>query len=208
MSTFRNPVGPQPSKVYWRRRLIVGIGLLAVILVIILIVVQPGRGDPTPASTTSPPASEETADGEETDAPAPPAGEAGSCDPSQVTVTAITDAAEYQPGVTPMLSFSVTNTSGAACTYDVGSDRQVYVITSGEDEIWNSTHCQTEPVPANQSLEPNKPVSSPPIGWDRTRSAPDTCDIERTAAIGEGATYRLTVSVGDSVSEPATFLLY
>ena len=37
MSTFKHPVGPQPSKVYWRRRLLVGLGILAVIVVIVLI---------------------------------------------------------------------------------------------------------------------------------------------------------------------------
>ncbi|MFL0711298.1 MAG: hypothetical protein ACJLS2_00255 [Microcella pacifica] len=45
MSTLRNPVGPQPPQVYWRRRLVVGLGILAVIIIIILIVVRPGAGD-------------------------------------------------------------------------------------------------------------------------------------------------------------------
>src|SRR6478735_10306686 len=61
MSTLKHPVGPQSSKVYWRRRLTVGLGLIAVIVAIILIVVRPGSSSgepnqqktPAPASTSS-----------------------------------------------------------------------------------------------------------------------------------------------------------
>ena len=42
MSTIKHPVGPQSSKVYWRRRLVVGLGLLAVLVIILLIIVRPG----------------------------------------------------------------------------------------------------------------------------------------------------------------------
>ena len=38
MSTIRNPVGPQPPSVYWRRRLVALLALVAVIVVIVLIV--------------------------------------------------------------------------------------------------------------------------------------------------------------------------
>jgi len=42
MQSLRQPVGPLPPQVYWRRRLVVGIGLLAVILIVVLILVRPG----------------------------------------------------------------------------------------------------------------------------------------------------------------------
>ena len=34
---FRNPVGPQPPSVYWRGRLVLGLGWLAVIISVVLI---------------------------------------------------------------------------------------------------------------------------------------------------------------------------
>jgi len=93
MSTFKHPVGAQPEKVYWRRRLIVGLGLLAVILVIVLIVVKPGSN--TPAGSTTP-TSTPTAESSTAATPAPTTSAApvaeGECDPANVQVTAVTDA--------------------------------------------------------------------------------------------------------------------
>lgn len=45
MSSLRNPVGPLPAKVYWRRRIYVLLGFLAVLAVILLIIFRP-QGDP------------------------------------------------------------------------------------------------------------------------------------------------------------------
>ena len=53
MSTTKHPVGPQASAVYRRRRLVVGLGLLAVLLIIVLIFVRPGSGS-DPAATPAP----------------------------------------------------------------------------------------------------------------------------------------------------------
>jgi hypothetical protein len=53
MSSLKHPVGPQPSRVYWRRRLVVGLAALAIVVVILLIVFAPrGKSDATsPVST-------------------------------------------------------------------------------------------------------------------------------------------------------------
>ena len=103
MSTFRDPVGPLPPNVYWRRRLIVGLGLLALIIIILLIVFRPGGDDgatpgPDAPSTTEP--TDSTA--EPTATPTTPA-EAQPCLPSQVSLTAIADNTAYAAGVNPNL---------------------------------------------------------------------------------------------------------
>lgn len=196
MSTFRNPVGPQPPAVYWRRRLVVGLGLLAVIVIIVLIIVRPGSGAPengggaNPSSTPSPSATVST---DPDDVP--------ECDPAKVTVEAVTNAVAYDPGENPQLSLVIKSTATTPCTIEAGSDVQVFKITSGDELIWQSTDCQVDPQPQVQLLNPGVPVSSASLEWDRTRSSPDTCGQQRDPVIAEGASYHLSVSVGDIESK-------
>ncbi|MBG6054877.1 hypothetical protein IWX81_001288 [Salinibacterium sp. CAN_S4] len=197
MSTFRTPVGPQPSKVYWRRRLFVILGLVAVIIIVILIVNRPTGSTPvatqTPGGTSSPPAAAPT---EPTAAP----GETVACDPTMVTVEPTTDAAAYDAGVAPVLSFALTSRMTNPCTISAGSDQQDFIITSGSDRIWSSKDCQLDPVAATATLLPGVPLAGSSVSWDRTRSATDTCETERPQVDGGGATYRLEVNVGDVAS--------
>jgi hypothetical protein len=199
MSTVRNPVGPQPPSVYWRRRLLVLLGLIAVIVIIVLIVARPG-GDNTGNGTPVP-----------SDTPtntAPPAEEGESCNPAVIELEPITDAASYASGVQPMISMSITNTGSVACTLDVGTAAQAYFIVSGSDPIWNSRDCQQGGDSLERLIEPNTPLTTAPFPWDRTRSAPDTCGTGRPEVIAGGATYRLSVTLGDIESaEDTPFIL-
>lgn len=195
MSTIKNPVGPQPSKVYWRRRLVVLLGLLAVIVVVVLIIVRPG-GNAEAQKPDSTDASSQTPDAGSSSAPTS-AGADAACAPEVVTVEAVTDAGDYAADQQPALSLVVTNTGATACTLNVGTAAQVFTVKSGEDVYWTSTDCQTEPSDIPFELKPGEPVkSAAPIVWDRTRSAPDTCDsAERDSAPAGGASYHLSVSI-------------
>lgn len=207
MSTFRNPVGPQPSSVYWRRRLIVGLGALAVVIIIILIVVRPGSGDPVPAGTAGPASSNtaKPADG----TTAPPTGDAVACDPAKVTIEPNTDATSYDVGVNPKLSFSLKSIMTTPCTMSAGSDVQEYRITSGDELIWSSKECQVDPVAAEIELKPGVPFGGPALEWNRTRNSADGCEAAGEPVVGEGASYHLEVSVGDLTSKTTKqFLLY
>lgn len=199
MSTVRNPVGPQPPSVYWRRRLLVLLGLIAVIVIIVLIVVRPGgenTGTETPAPSDTPTNT------------AAPTEEGEACNPAVIQLEAITDAAGYAPGVQPQISMSITNTGSVACTLDVGTAQQVYSIVSGSDPIWNSRDCQQDGTALEMELEPNTPLTTTPFAWDRTRSAPDTCGTGRPEVIAGGATYRLSVALGEIESaEDTPFIL-
>ncbi|MGO4689521.1 hypothetical protein [Glaciibacter sp. 2TAF33] len=215
MSTIKHPVGPQSSKVYWRRRLVVGLGLLAVLVIIFLIVVKPGSssGQPTnarPAATDA--ASDAPKDTAAATIPDKTTAVDGApCDPKNVNVEAITDAVDYDPGQKPQFSLSLTNTGTKSCVINAGTSQQVFTVTSGSDAYWTSTDCQSEPVDAQVTLEPGTPISSStPISWDRTRSAPDTCDApSREAAPAGGASYHLAVTVaGIKSASPKQFLLY
>lgn len=200
MSTFRTPVGPQPSSVYWRRRLVVGLGLLAVIVIILLIIFQP-KGEPvTPPKathTTSPTTSP-------TDAPATGKEQ---CAPGVIDVVAATDQNSYAPGENPKLTLTLTNRGAVACTFNAGTSQQEYLITSGDELYWNSKDCQAESSDTPVVLQPNKPATAPAITWDRTRSDPATCAGDRVAAPGGGASYHLNINVGDLKSNDVQFAL-
>ena len=208
MSTFRNPVGPQSSRVYWRRRLVVVLGLVAVIAIIVLIFVRPPAGepvaDPKGSKTPSGTASSGTPSGSSTN----PA-DAVPCDPTKVSIEASSDAAGYDPGVTPMLTFSLKSLMTVPCTISAGSDVQEFKITSGSDLIWSSKDCQSDEVAATVLLQPGIPIAGTPIAWDRTRSSASTCEVARDQVAAGGASYHLIVTVGElEPSNDWQFLLY
>lgn len=193
MSTIMNPVGPQPASVYWRRRLVVGLGLLAVIVIILLIIFQPGRGE-DPAASAPPTEPVETPSSS-------PDAEVAACDPLDILLEPVTDKNTYAAGEQPLISIRVTNESATACAVNLGSTQQELRITSGSDNIWSSRDCQTEPVDAVRTLEAGASVDLPAIPWDRTRSSTTTCDSTRSPVVAGGASYHLRVYLGDVESE-------
>lgn len=224
MSTS-SPGTPKPSAaVYRRRRLVALLGLVVVIALVwwlVSAVVGALTGgsapEPGPSSTQAvapapPPASPEpSTPAPEPSTPAPSAPETPAepepCTANEVTVTARTDAESYGPDQQPQLSFALANGSDRPCVMDVGTASQEFSITSGSDLIWLSSHCMSEPAQQLVRLEPGQSVDSPPLGWVRERSTPDTCAGERPAAVAGGAYYNLTVTVGGIASQPVTFVL-
>ena len=209
MSTIKHPVGSQSSKVYWRRRLVVGLGLLlvlALLVTIIWLVVRPASGSSAPGSTPTPTPAAAAPEPAASD----PAAGPGACDPASVQVEATTDAVSYEPGAQPMLSLSVTNIGVASCVLNAGTARQVFTVSSGTDVYWTSTDCQKEAGDVDVTLKPGEPVSSgSPLAWERTRSSPETCgQSTRDAAPAGGAAYNLSVSVdGIESADPKQFFL-
>ncbi|NQW87662.1 MULTISPECIES: hypothetical protein [unclassified Frigoribacterium] len=217
MSTFKNPVGPQPPSVYWRRRAVLALGLIAVVVIIVLIVVRPGSGSAEPgaaATTSAPPA--DTAPSEpaptETapaaDATADPAdtstegaSDAPACSTRSIELKPVTDKTSYAATELPQISMTITNSGRSDCSIDLGSAQQTLVISSGEEQYWSSKDCQVNGTNQVVTLTAGQTLSTPPIAWDRTRSSADTCEsTSRTPVTGGGATYRLAVSVGDITS--------
>ena len=186
---------PLPASVYWRRRLVVFGGLLAVIAVVVLIVVRPGFG------TTAEPTEEITEELAVVEVP--------TCLPSQLEITARTDQSSYEAGMNPQLWMGVKNVSAVECSVNVGTDVQKYVISSGPDLIWSSDDCQTGAVPYEITLAPGSEQETTSIPWDRTRSTPETCNGERPTMPAGGASYHLSVELGSLTSaETKQFLLY
>ncbi|AGW40549.1 hypothetical protein O159_03300 [Leifsonia xyli subsp. cynodontis DSM 46306] len=201
MSTFKNPVGPKPPAVYWRRRLVLFLALVAVVVAIVLIVVRLGSagGEPAAPKAKTVPAATPTAGA--TSIPTSSAS-GRACNPAEVKVDAVTDQSSYAAGQLPQLSIAIANTGGSPCTIDAGTAQQVFTITSGSEVYWKSTDCQTEKVNADVLLQPGKTISSQaPITWDRTRSDPATCQAQRAQVPAGGASYHLETSVAGIVSQ-------
>jgi len=196
MSSIRNPVGPESSTVYWRRRLVVGIALLALIVVVLLIVFRPSGAEPTPSPSGS---SMPTTASEGTGTQGTPTGEVVACSPSSVRVVPVVDSSTFANGEEPMLSMEITNIGAIACSYDVGTGAQEYTITSGSDRIWSSADCAESPTENVMTLEADQTLATTAFAWNRSRSTPETC--QGPEVIAGGASYHLTVRLGESESD-------
>lgn len=216
--------------VYRRRRLMVAvIGLLVVAAIVWLLVAQPWRAlfpasdqgasasSSAAATPTAAPSADEASMDPNADASVGPdavedeaVATVAACTSDDVTVEALTDKDGYARGELPQLSIRLTNTGGADCTINVGTSGQSFVISSGSDTWWRSTDCQAEPSEMVVTLAAGQVVeSATPLAWDRTRSSVSTCDGERSAAPGGGASYHLEVSIGGIPSlSTKQFLLY
>ncbi|MEN9739829.1 MAG: hypothetical protein RLZ72_95 [Actinomycetota bacterium] len=191
MSWIVYPRGPLPARVYHIRRLVAvvvlagaGIGLSGVLGAIA------GGNNAQPTATGSD----------------QPASKVAACDPGAIVITGNTDHETYAEGELPKLSMTITNTSDVACTVEVGTDKQKYIITSGSDQIWDSTVCQDGTTPFVQEFAAGESITSTEFEWGRARS--DNCD-SGTPAVAGGASYNLTVQLGDIKSaEPVQFMLY
>ncbi|MGI6877174.1 hypothetical protein [Microbacterium sp. gxy059] len=219
----------QSRAVYRRRRLVLGIIALILIAGIAtglffgirwLVIAQPWQNLPflssdepvaaepeDPVPTLLP--GESPGDGDPEPSPTPTEEEPEECAEGALHVVAHTDKKTYEPGEEPQLTVELTNDSGSDCIINVGTSQQRFVIASGADEWWRSTDCQVEPSDHWVTLEAGQNVTTEqPVVWNRTRSSVDTCESDgRPPAVGGGATYTLTVSIGDATSEAATFVL-
>ncbi|MBC7519106.1 MAG: hypothetical protein H7248_09570 [Microbacteriaceae bacterium] len=197
MSSIRNPVGPQSSKVYWRRRLLAMI-VLVVLLIVVISVFAQLRGSKGDAKGGVAGASANPSPAASVPAPAPTvAPVAGApCVPNAVKLDPVTDKVSYAAGENPKLSFTITNLGTLSCTLNVGTTQQVFTITSGSDVYWSSKDCQTGAVDAPLLIQPNVPQTSTPIAWARERSSVSTCKDSRAAVPAKGATYNLNVTLG------------
>ena len=177
-----------PASVYRRRRLAVFGGLIAVIAIIVLIIVRPGLGDQ--AAVEAEP--EEVLTEEVV--------QVAACTEAQIELTPQSDEVRYAAGAIPSVWLSVKNVGATECELGVGSNVQEYIIDSGSrdnpDLIWSSAHCQSPGTPMTITLQPGEERSTASITWDRTRSNPETCDTERPAMPGGGASYHLSVKLG------------
>jgi hypothetical protein len=209
MSSFRHPVGPERPSVYWRRRAIALGAVLVVVIVVVLIVVGRGNGA-TPAaapsasagtsgssSSSSAPAASSSKASPSPSPSASAAADGAACTKDQIELTPVVDKTAYGPTEDPKIAMSITNTGSNSCHMDLGSAQQVLTISSGEEQYWSSKDCQTNGTDQDVTIKAGQKLTTPSIAWDRTRSSASTCDASRPSVTGGGASYHLSVAVGN-----------
>ena len=203
MDGLRNPVGKEPPEVYWKRRLVLGVGILIVILIVWALVATNSSGDPAPG----------TASGSTTDStvsPAPDASDAAgsaarACGPDDVTITTTANPADVSPGALPVFDLGLAHKGASACMFDTSADGTELLITSGSDRIYSSTDCPDDGTIAAKQLilEPgaNESLS---ITWNGQRSLPKCATVTSEPQPG---TYNAAVTIQGISSEAAVFRL-
>jgi hypothetical protein len=189
-----HPVGPQPSRVYWLRRL----ALLVLLLVLVLGLAKAcaGGGD-DPDRLTSPEPTTTTTSPPPTDTKPP------RCDEQTVTVTAAADEDTYPSGVLPHLTAEVRNVSDAPCRLATEEASRTWTVRSGDDVIWDTGDCDYSGDRTLHRLGAGKAITYSVV-WDRHRS------IDGCASPGDEAqpgTYRFYVSVEGVLAKRVIFHL-
>lgn len=133
MDGLREPVGDEPAKVYWVRRLILAIVLVGLLLWVVWWLsglfneaAQPGT---TPSPTSSPSVSESVSED--------PARACTNEDLSVVTTTPLSFDGSDPPAT---FTVTVTLTSDSPCAVDPKVDSKI-VVKSGEETWFDSTEC-------------------------------------------------------------------
>jgi hypothetical protein len=193
-SPLLHPVGPEPARIYWLRRLV----LLGVVLVFVLAVAYACTDDdgeskqaedkPIPGVTATSPAAAPTVH---------------RCGSKRLTVEAATDAETYPVGSSPRLTAVVRNTSGEACRLAIQPSARSWSITSGPDEVWSTDDCVNDADLVLKRLKAGKQVTYA-VTWDGHRSEPQCAE---PGAAAQPGTYRVDVTVDGARSQPVVFHL-
>ncbi|GAB2690558.1 hypothetical protein [Thalassiella azotivora] len=220
MNRVLRPVGPEESSVYWRRRALALVLLVALVLggwFLVRAVAGDDTPDGAPTAQDGEPQGSATDDavddaGDEAGDAEPGAGageepapettpEVPPCEPATLQVTATADATTYPEGVQPTLGMRIRNVGDAECTVDAGSAALELLVVSGADRIWSSDDCQEDSVNDVQVVPPGAELVSS-VQWPRQRSAPGCpADLPQPRP----GTYQLTGRAGEITSEPLAF---
>jgi hypothetical protein len=190
------PEGSLPARVYWVRRAVVLLVLVAVVVLLVLGVrALLGGSDPegTPAPTS--PTTAATDGKSDAEAASTPA-----CDAAALGVTLAADGTTYGAGALPTFTITLVNDGEQPCLVDAGEAQRQILITSGSDRIWASTDCA-----AGETLQlllaPDQ-ADERQVQWDRTRSV-EGCTPDQPQA--QPGTYQAVLALGGVSTEPVVF---
>ncbi|MHA7175079.1 hypothetical protein ACX80D_00305 [Arthrobacter sp. Sr24] len=206
-STAEAPSRPKVSaKVYRRRRIVAGVMAL---LVIAALVVGGFFVAGLFGANAQDDAQSGVAGGGSTGQAKPPAKlgtpPSAVCDEAGIKVSASADKPSYAGEEKPVLTLQVTNSGKAHCDINVGTSQMEFVITSGDDIIFNSKFCQTEATDLVKNLAPGASEKANMV-WNLNRTAPECAKVVSEPGRG-GATYALVATLGKWSSQKVTFTL-
>jgi cytoskeletal protein RodZ len=224
VSSLLNPIGPEPSSVYWiRRGAIIVVAITVIVALWWLIGGLLGRGGATAtpeaggSAQASSAASSDTGNNTNGDtgasAQASSAASAESttsqtpvtaCPDSVIKVEATTDSSTYPVGSSPKLTITVINTGDVTCKRDVGAKANELEITSGGYHVWSSDDCSAGTSSKIQKLKPGAKAAAT-ISWNG-RLSQKGCPNGPGAAAKAGR-YELVGRNGKVTSDPTAFAL-
>ena len=174
MSALFVPVGPEPSFVYWIRRITLLLAVGTLIFGIWWLFNSQGSTEQASSAPVSSSSAEPSADptvepssASTTDAGTNvvPAEVPVDCQDSAIKVRARTDATTYVVGETPELKLTITNIGDLACKRDVGPRANELEVTSGGYHVWSSDDCSASDASKIIVMKPGEKVSST-ITWN------------------------------------------
>lgn len=181
-----HPIGPEPTSVYWVRR--VALVLIVLTLVVALIWIArgvfggntAGEATPTDANTGSAEVDAEIVVAEEevvviTDPV--------DCLDTAISVEATSDSGAYIVGSKPVLTLTIENTGSVACLRDVGPKANEIEVESGGYHVWSSDDCSNNKKVRVATLKPGDRVQST-ISWNGRLSQKGCPDIDKVAQPG------------------------
>jgi len=202
MSTVLRPVGPNPPRVYWIRRLVVMAAFVAVIVGAVAIVwavaFRGADGGDAPAVGTAP--TTDTSESMAEENPAAPV----DCTSADLQLALVADAGQYPSGADPVLQASVTNIGAAPCTVDAGDAAREVVVSSGDDRIWSTKDCASAETASRQLLLGAGARDIVDIAWGRVRSA-EGCPGDLPAP--RAGTYQAVATLLGASAQPVVFVL-
>lgn len=208
MSSLLNPVGPEPASVYWRRRIVVILGVLVVLGLLWWLISPGGSSAPTAASASPSPLPTLTPTVSSSPGGSPSGSPSASvsgaeCLDSDIAVTVTTAQQSYSLGEPIEFVMKISNTGTTACMRDVGPAANTFTVTSGGFDVWSSDACtatgdsQEEEIPVGEAFAVKGT-------WDGTVTA-NGCGPSATPA--EAGSYQVEATNGQVSSDPVSFAL-
>ena len=158
-----NPTGPEDPSVYWRRRLLVGLGAL-VVLIIFFLLLRSCSSDPEPVATPVP---TPTVVEPSSSASAVPA---GSCSDADIAVAVEPkDSTSFPTGTPITFTMQIKNTSSEACDRDVGTLPNTVLVETGGGQVWSSDDCSPPGSEDIKTMDPGE-VLEVNATWDQKQT--------------------------------------
>ncbi|GAA3386684.1 hypothetical protein [Cryptosporangium minutisporangium] len=227
-------VGPHPSSVYWRRRLLILGPLVIILLAFASCMISGGSGSDAarvvgvPSTTQASPAagggdspdpgesgagsadaspSQESPDSA-TAAPQAPAGgsksSSAACADTALTLTAVPSDGSVRIGEFAAMRLVVKNSSSAACRRDVGSNEQELKILSGTAKVWSSDDCSSRADAAAATVD-RKLVPGETLNYYIKWGGTTSSKNCVTGAPVKPGKYQLVARLGTLESKPVPF---
>ncbi len=200
-----NPIGPEEPATYWRRRLLVGLGVL-VALIVVFLVLRSCSSEATPTAAPS-----------ESASPSPTASaSASTANPTSTAITGLpcadtdievtvepTDGTSYSAGTPITFLMSIKNISDTACDRNVGTKPNTVLVNSGTERVWSSDDCAASAQDDVKSINPGD-VYQLNATWDQQLSQPG-CPAGQPEA--QAGSYDVVGINGDVESKAVTFTI-